>query len=214
MKQTIKIAVIGGTGKSGKYLVNQLLTQGFELKLLLRNPDTFQNHSPQIQVVYGSVANYEAVYELLEDCQAVISALGLGVPASEPTIFSLSTTHVLRAMKEHAINRYLVITGLNVDAPQDNKSSKTQFATEWMKQHYPISTTNKQHEFEILTKSTVDWTLVRLPLIEQTDVSGPVQVSLEDCPGDTISATSLSNFLIEQLFSDTYFEKSPFIANV
>lgn len=44
MVKRTKIAVIGGGGRTGKYLVSQLLNQGFHVKLLLRNPEnTCQN---------------------------------------------------------------------------------------------------------------------------------------------------------------------------
>jgi putative NADH-flavin reductase len=213
MEQKIKIAVIGGSGKSGKYLVKLLLDQGFHLKVLLRNPDAFQIKSPLIEVVKGNVLDYDSIHSLIEDCQAVISTLGLGLPASEPTIFSQSTTNVVKAMNECHISRYIVTTGLNVDTPFDKKSSKTHFATDWMKKTFPISTTDKQLEYDILVGSNLDWTLVRLPLIEQTDDQNQVIIDLEDCIGDKISATDLANFLIEQLSSKTFINKSPFVSN-
>lgn len=213
MDQTTKIAVIGGTGKSGKYLVHQLLNQGFNLKLLVRNPDRFQIQSPLIEVIHGNVNHYETVLQLLEGCQAVLSTLGLGQPNSETSIFSQATKNVLRAMKTCKITRYIVITGLNVDMPFDQKSQKTQFATDWMKTNYPLTTSDKQLEYEILSNSNMDWTLVRLPLIEQTDERREVLVNLQDCPGEKISATDLALFLIKQLTDKTYLMQSPFLAN-
>jgi len=214
MKQKIKIAIIGGTGKSGKYLVNQLINQGFQLKILLRNPDYFQLKSSLIGVIKGEATNYNSIHSLIEDCQAVISTLGLGIPASEPTIFSQSTTNVIKAMNECNVHRYIVTTGLNVDTPFDKKSSKTSFGTDWMKKTFPISTTDKQSEYDILVNSNIDWTLVRLPLIEQTDERNQVSVDLEDCTGDKISATDLAFFLIEQLSSKAFIKKSPFLSNI
>lgn len=214
MKQKIKIAIIGGTGKSGKYLVNQLINQGFKLKILLRNPNNFQLKSSLIEVIKGEVTNFSSIRSLIEDCQAVISTLGLGIPASEPTIFSQSTTNVIKAMNECNVHRYIVTTGLNVDTPFDKKSSKTSFGTDWMKKTFPISTTDKQLEYDILVNSNIDWTLVRLPLIEQTDERNQVIVDLEDCPGDKISATDLAFFLIEQLSSEAFIKKSPFLSNI
>lgn len=214
MNNKFKIAVIGGTGKSGKYLVKQLIEQGFQFKILLRNPDNFQINNPLVEIVKGDVTNPNVVNTLIEGCQAVISTLGMGIPASEPTIFSQATTNILQAMSEHKVRRYIVITGLNVDTPLDKKSPKTLFGTDWMRKNYPISTANKQTEFDILSNSEADWTLVRLPLIEQTDESGEIIVSLEDCPGDKISATDLANFLIQQLSTDTFVGKSPFIASI
>jgi putative NADH-flavin reductase len=213
MEQTTKIAVIGGTGKSGKYLVHELLNQGFNIKLLVRNPERFQIQSPLIEVIQGNINQYDTVFQLIEGCQAVISTLGLGQPNSETSIFSQATKNVLRAMEVGKIPRYIVITGLNVDTPSDQKSPKTKFATDWMKTNYPLTTSDKQLEYEILTKSDIDWTLVRLPLIEQTDERRKIKVSLEDCPGDKISTTDLAGFLIEQLTDKTYLKQSPFLAN-
>ncbi len=204
--------MIGGTGKSGRYLVQQLLSQAFSIKMLLRNPETFQIKSPLIEIVQGDARNFNSVRSLIEGCQAVISTLGQ--PKGEPTIFSQATTNVIRSMNECGIKRYILITGLNVDTSLDKKNAKTAFATEWMKNNYPLTTADKQIEFELLMESDIDWTLVRLPLIELTEKKTEWKVSLEDCPGEKISATDLADFLIGQLSDETYIRKAPFIANV
>lgn len=46
MNKKIKVAVIGGTGKSGKFLVKKLIEQDFHLKVLVRNPDNFKLKNP------------------------------------------------------------------------------------------------------------------------------------------------------------------------
>jgi len=214
MQQKIKVAVIGGTGKAGKYLVQQLINQGFHFKMLVRNTDHFQNTFSTIEVVKGNVNDPDVVRSLLKDCNAVISTLGMGIPNSEPDIFSQSTKHVLQVMKEYKLTRYIVITGLNVDTPFDNKSVNTKAATDWMKTNYPKSTADKQLEYSLLSRSEVDWTLVRVPMIIQTDDTGKIIESLEDCPGEKISATDLALFLIQQLRDKEYIRKAPFIASV
>ncbi|HEY1869472.1 MAG TPA: NAD(P)H-binding protein [Chitinophagaceae bacterium] len=212
MQTKLKIAVIGGTGKSGKYLVQQLLSQGFHLKMLVRNPAKFSITSPFIEIIPGDVREYKTVRRLIEGCQAVISTLGQS--KGETPIFSTATRNVIRAMKEYQIQRYILITGLNVDTPFDKKGDKTAFGTEWMKTHYPDTTTDKQTEWSVLSKTDIDWTLVRLPLIELTNETRKVEVSLEDCPGDKIAAIDLAKFLIGQLSDNRFIKKSPFIANV
>ena len=75
MKEQLKLAILGGTGKSGKYLVKELLTRGYCLKLLLRNPENLRLKRPGIEIVKGDARNYEAVLSLVQGCQAVISTL-------------------------------------------------------------------------------------------------------------------------------------------
>lgn len=208
---THKIAVIGGTGKSGTYLVKELLQRGYSIKLLHRNPSSLSISNPLVEIVSGDARNSEAIDRLLTDCQSVISTLGQ--PKGETSIFSRATENVLNAMKKHGIKRYIVTTGLNVDAPGDHKNEKAQFATAWMYQNYPETTKDKQIEFESLLESDLDWTMVRLPMIVQTDEFFPVKVSLEDCPGESISAGDLARFLVDQLSDEKYIRKSPFLAN-
>lgn len=206
------IAVIGGTGKSGKYLVKTLLEKGYRIKMLLRNPDQLELHHPAIEKVKGDARNSADVVLLLQGCTAVLSTLGQ--PKGESPIFSTATKNVLAAMRELNIKRYIVTTGLSVDAPNDHKSEKVQQATDWMRTNYAPTTADKQVEYELLAQSEFDWTLVRLPLIEQTDTASGIKVSLEDCLGDHISATDLANFIIEQLDSAQYIGKAPFIASI
>jgi hypothetical protein len=117
-------------------------------------------------------------------------------------------------MKAMNIKRYILTTGLNVDTPQDKKGPMTQAGTNWMKQHYPETTADKQREYECLAASNIDWTLVRLPLIGLTEASDPIAASLEDCPGTGIHGTDLAKYLIHQLEAKDYLRQAPFLANI
>lgn len=210
MKQ-FKIAVIGGTGKSGTYLVQELLNRMIPIKLLLRTSSPFETTNPLVEIVRGDARDIQAISSLLEGCNAVVSTLSQ--PVGEESIFSDAARNILQAMKEKGISRYIVTAGLNVDAIGDHKNEKVRFATDWMYQNYPKTTKDRQVEYELLSGSEIDWTLVRLPMIIQTEKRFPMEVSLTDCPGENISATDLAHFLADQLSSDDYIRKSPFIAN-
>ena len=213
MNSSYKIAVIGGTGKSGSYLIQELFSNNFPIKALVRNPQKYAQFPAEVELVLGDVSDPKAINRLLKGCTHVVSMLGLGTPPSEPTIFTQSTQHILDAMQQEGIQRYIVTTGLNVDTPYDQKGEKTKFGTDWMKQNFPISTANKQTEYDLLVNSTADWTLIRLPLIELTDDNPPVNTDLKDCFGDKISAKSLAKFVVTQLSSNEFSRQAPFVFN-
>jgi len=209
---THTIAIIGGTGKSGKYLVQHLLDKKYSIKLLLRNPENFTLRNSLIEIVKGDARNYNSINNLIQDCDTIISTIGQ--PVGEKPIFSDATKNIITSMNFQGIKRYIVTTGLNVDTPFDNKNEKVKMATEWMYQNYPKTTRDKQDEYKILTESNLDWTLVRLPLINQTSESFLTETNLEDCKGEKISATDLAKFLVSQIDDETYIKQSPFLYNI
>ncbi|MDF2550809.1 MAG: epimerase [Chryseobacterium sp.] len=209
--KTNKIAVIGGTGKSGKYLVQNLSDKNYSIKLLLRHPENFTIENPLIEIVKGDVRDFESVDHLIKDCTIVISTLGQ--PKGEDSIFSDASKNIIKAMKFYGTKRYIVTTGLNVDTPFDHKNVKVKMATDWMYQNYPKTTADKQKEYELLVDSHLNWTLVRLPVINQTSEIFTIEANLEDCKGENISATDLAEFLVSQIDDETFIQQSPFLYN-
>lgn len=205
------IALIGATGKAGKYILNALIPQGFTVKVLLRTPEKLEVNHPLVEKITGNVKDYETILNLLQGCDAVISALGQS-KGDEPA-FSQAAANIIRAMTALNIQRYIVITGLTLDAADDKKSFRTKLLSRLMKLSFPATIADKQQEYALLLQSHLDWTVVRLPMIEQTSSLGVVKVSLTDCPGKKISTTDLATFLIGQLSDERFIRRAPFIAN-
>ncbi|KAF2332045.1 NAD(P)-dependent oxidoreductase [Flavobacterium nitrogenifigens] len=212
MKNISKVAVLGGGGRTGKYLVNQLLESGFSIKLLLRNPDNFTIKDSKIEIIKGDAVNSDSINLLVRDCQAVICTIGQRL--GEPMVASQATKNVLNAMDAYGIKRYVLLAGLNIDTPFDKKSVKTVMATDWMKTNFPEIQKDRQFTYDLLKDSKVDWTQVRVPLIVFSDGSDEISVSLEDCLGDKITALDISKFLVKEMVESNYVRQSPFISAV
>lgn len=212
MKNISKVAVLGGGGRTGKYLVKQLLKNGFSVKLLLRNPDNFTIQNSKIEIIKGDALSEESVSLLLGDCQAVINTIGQRM--GEPMVASRATKNVLNAMDAYGIQRYLLLAGLNIDTPFDKKSLKTIMATDWMKTNFPEIQKDRQFTYDLLSSSKIDWTQVRVPLIVFSDESNEISVNLEDCLGDKITALDISKFLVKEMVESNYIRQSPFISAI
>ena len=209
--ETNRIAVIGGTGKSGAYLVDRLVENQFKLRVLVRDPKRIRAH-PSIEILVGDARNYDSIARLIIGCDSIISTLGQ--PRGESSIFSEATRNVVQAMNETGIDRYIVTTGLSVNTPFDKKEPRVQLATDWMYQNFPETTKDKQVEYDFLSVSEVRWTMVRLPLIVESHERFPTQVNLENCHGERIISSDLADFLVNQLLDTTYIQKCPFLYNV
>jgi putative NADH-flavin reductase len=121
MKSYKKIAVIGGTGKAGNYLMDQLINQGYLIKALSRNPEKLRHDSLALEIITGDARNYETVFTLLQGCDAVISTIGPS--KNEPDTCSIVTGNVIQAMQTLNMKRYIELAGLAIDTPSDKKDS-------------------------------------------------------------------------------------------
>ncbi len=211
MNQIQKIAVIGGTGKAGKYLVNELVKQEFAIKMLARNPENITGHSPLIEVISGNARDYNSIRKLLTGCDAVISTLGAS--RSEPDTCSVAVGHIIQAMQEQHIKRYIELAGLAIDTPDDKKGWKTRLVVNLIKNLFPAIINDRQKAFDLLRASDLSWTIVRSSMIKLTDAKRVLKTSLSDSPGGRISASDLAIFLIEQLTDERFIRKCPFVAS-
>jgi len=210
MDQNIKIAVIGGTGKAGKYLLKQIAGQGLKIKALVRDARKLEENNV-IEKVIGDVRNYESVYNLLKGCDVVISTLGQ--TKGEDPVFSLAAKNIVRAMEALQVKRYIVLTGLTLETQSDKKGFQTKMKSLLMRFLFRKIILDKQAEYRILQDSELNWTIVRVPFIELTDSQKNIEASLDDCRGSGISSTDLAKFLTEQVWDEEFIRKAPFIWN-
>lgn len=211
MTITFKVALIGATGKAGKHLLKELLNQGYQVKALLRKPESFSFSHPNLEIIAGDIKDLATTRSLLYNCNAVLSAIGQ--PKDEPLISSLATKNLIQVMNEYQIERYIFLAGLSLDMPGDQKSDLNLQGSKWMKETFPIVMADKEKAIKYLEKSKLEWTMVRLPWIEDTEEKRILKVSLQDCLGEKISTADLARFLVQLLKSRDYLRKSPFVAS-
>ena len=76
MAQSFKVAIIGGTGKVGRHIATRALEKGFQVRMLVRNPENLSFNDERIEIVKGNVQNIEDIQKLLKGCHVVINTFG------------------------------------------------------------------------------------------------------------------------------------------
>ncbi|MFJ7736517.1 NAD(P)-dependent oxidoreductase [Lysinibacillus sp. NPDC097287] len=76
MDNTKRIVIIGGTGKVGRHIATKTLQNGFQVRMLVRNPEKLVNKDERIEVVMGNVQNIDTIRTVLKDCQIVVNTFG------------------------------------------------------------------------------------------------------------------------------------------
>ncbi|ACJ79505.1 SDR family oxidoreductase [Bacillus paranthracis] len=211
MESTNKIAILGANGKAGKILVNEALEKGYQVKILTRNSTNTEKINENIETIIGDARNFSTIQDLLQGCSAVINAVGQ--PKNESYIFSTVTKHILEAMKESKIKRYIVISGGSLNVTGDQKGIVNKIGATLFKLFLPKMMQDKYKELQIIQNSEVDWTIVRLPFVIEGNGIGSIKESLVDMPGIKIQNGDIAPFVIKQINSDRYVGKCPFISN-
>ncbi|PEJ40166.1 NADH-flavin reductase [Bacillus wiedmannii] len=211
MESTNKIAILGANGKVGKFLVNETLKKGYQVKILTRNSNNMTITNENLETIIGDARDFSSIRELLKGCRAVINAVGQ--PKNESYIFSTVTKHILEAMKEFEIKRYILISGGSLDVTGDQKGIVNKIGATLFKAFLSKMMQDKYKELQTIQGSDVDWTIVRLPFVMEGKSIGNIKESLVDMPGIKIQNSDIAPFVIKQINSERYVGKCPFISN-
>ena len=209
----LTIALLGATGMVGGFIIAEALSQGYDIRALARSPQKLDSFKHQITIVKGDARELSSINALLRGSDVVISAIG---PVSADghaarMISTDATTNLVQLMPEHQIERYIVVSGAGVVVRDDDRN-----ITGWGLRQLAVIALNqtlrdKQSEFEILAESPLLWTLVRCPVIEAQPFSNGPIASLITPSSYSLRAGELARFLIDQISSDMFIQKAPFL---
>lgn len=214
-KKQVTIALLGATGMVGGYIMQHALEQGYDIRALARTPQKLDHLKDRITVVLGDARDPAAIERLLQGSQIVVSALG-PVKADGNAAKMISTTAtglVIGLMPKYDIRRYLLVSGAAVTIPGDDRN-----LTGWLMQKMVAVglrdvLADKQAEYQLLEDSNVQWTLVRCPLIKAEPFEQAPLASLETPTSFNLRAGELARFLIEQIESDEFIRRGPFLVS-
>lgn len=107
-----KTALIGASGFVGSAILNELLSRGYEVEALVRNPANVKVGNPNLIVKKVDVADTEALAEDLKGYDTVISAYNPGW--ANPDIYNLTLRNyprILEAARQAGVKRILIVGG-------------------------------------------------------------------------------------------------------
>lgn len=212
MDNSCKIAIIGGTGKVGRHIAFRALENGYQVRMLVRNPKKLTVRDDRIEIVEGNAQNLKDIQKLLKDCQIVINTFGQ--PLKEKQIYSSVTENILEVMTDLQIDRYIGVTGGSLTINGDKKSIINRVGAKLFEVFYSNMMIDKKKEWQILKDNKlIKWTLIRLPFIVDGKEIGDIKEDLTDMPGTKITNRDIATFIINQIENLKYVQKAPFISN-
>ncbi|MEJ8306412.1 NAD(P)-dependent oxidoreductase [Saccharibacillus sacchari] len=214
MNQSKLIAVIGGTGSVGRYVVSCALQQGYRVRMLARSVRSMQlppEMAARLSVIQGDATRFDSLRDLLHGCSAVINTFGR--PPQEEPLYSAVTRRVLEEMERAGVRRYIGVTGLSLKLQGDHKSIGGRVVSRMLRSLHPQFAQDRLAELAVLQSSSVEWTLVRLPVVKEGQGGCAVKANADRMTGNRIYNGDVARFLVKQVDEAEYVRRCPFIGS-
>ncbi len=205
----MKLAIIGGTGKTGKELLKQGLEAGHHITALVRNPKKVKIKHPNLKVVQGNVLNTADLVGVFKGKDAVLSALGHKRFLGPSHILSKGTENILQAMKTDKVSRFICITSMGIN---DNRFKLGLYYTLFVIPFIVLFYfRDKAKQERLIMESDLNWTVVRPG--QMTNGKKRTRYRVGEKLGSyiltlMISRADVAHFMLEQLTTAAYSKKA------
>jgi uncharacterized protein YbjT (DUF2867 family) len=207
----MKVAVLGGTGRTGRVVVAELLRRGHEVAVLVRDPSTLGLPEGAVRLVVGDSRDRAALGELVSGVDGVVSALG--PVAKDATLHQDTAAALLPVMREAGVSRFVGISGAGIDVPGDRKTLPHRIISYLIQRLGGAVVADKPAEYAAWAASDREWTLVRPPRLTDGDPVGEVvHDAHRSPPGTSIRRADLAAFVVDVLEQGLYPRQAPLVA--
>ncbi len=209
----MKLAIFGGTGKVGAHLVQQALEAGHEVRALVRTPAKMTIQHARLMVVQGDAMNAADVEATISGSDVVLSALGHG-KNTPPDMQAVSTRHIIASMEKHGIKRLISLTGGGVRHTGDQPKLIDGVMRFLLKTINGTVLQDAVDHAEIIKASTLEWVVVRAPMIVEGERTGKYNVGLVGTTdGIRITRADVADFMLKQIDSNAHLRKMPMLGS-
>jgi putative NADH-flavin reductase len=166
----MKIALLGATGHTGKFILSEALTAGHNISVLVRNPSKLPPGKYGLTIHLGDALDADNVEDTIFGQGAVISALGLS-PNGRADSLSAATANIIQAMQANGLRRLVVIGGAGILL--DDETGRMRLDTPGFPEQYRMFALEHKRIYEALQASNLDWTLLCPPAMYDEDADSP-----------------------------------------
>jgi putative NADH-flavin reductase len=163
----MKILILGGTGRTGKWLIEEAIKRNHMVHALVRDAANLPLRHPNLIPYTGSPDDLEELSEAMEDCEAILSTLNISRTSDFPwaklrtpkNFLSEVAHHIIELAPQHNIKRVIVTSayGTNETLPL------IPWWFRWTIQNSNVGVAYKDHEKaeNLFKQSSLDFTVIR-----------------------------------------------------
>ncbi len=210
----LKITDFGATGDTGKQILEQALEIGYEVVAFVRNPSKLNISNEHLTVIEGELSDAGLVESAIKGSNAVLSALGpRGGSKDKPLTQGMQ--NIIAAMKNQGVRRLIITSTLSAKDTKDKPDFKTKAMVNLVKTTMHAAYEDIVNVAETVRASDLDWTIVRLAILNNKPKSGKVKAGYIGSGevATQISRADIADFMLKQITDMKYLYEAPAISN-
>ena len=156
-----------------------------------------------------------SLQQLTEGADVVVSLLGQA-KGSSSDLKVKSTRLLLSIMQRKEVRRFLRLASapFGVSGEGDDPTGGQKVLAGLVKLFAGSMVNDERKASEEVRRSSVEWTLVRAPILTDTPYPGKYQVgSLGRKSGRRVSRAAIAHFILDEIENGTYIRKSPLVTD-
>jgi uncharacterized protein YbjT (DUF2867 family) len=210
----VKLAIFGGTGITGKLLVEQALDAGNEVVAYVRDPTKLDTKSDRYTIMQGELVDEEKIASALKGAGAVLSALG-PKRGSKGKPLTRGMRVIIAAMKRQGVRRLVVTSNLSAKDPHDLPEFRARVLVALVRLAMRGAYEEVHGVAGTVRESDLDWTIVRLTTLNNNPKSVKVRAGYmgKGEVGTWISRADAADFMLQQVQDAKYLRQAPAISN-
>jgi putative NADH-flavin reductase len=212
----MNILLLGSTGNLGGAVLNRLLNDNHMVFALARNPKKLKHfNQDNLKIITGDIYSTQTYFELIKNCDVVISTIGPSSSFKKTTLFSDTIPLLIEGVKLNNPNAVLFVTssgGVQKDDPEiQNSFWYKHIGMRLLKSLY---TDMKKMEDLLDQEHELNWVCIRPTYIRGNKTNNPYRVADKYCPkgGWQISKYDLADFIAKEVLNKKFIGKKPVIA--
>jgi len=221
----IRILILGATGPTGILLIRQALEKykSCTLVLYVRSPDKIPGdlvNNPFVVIIQGQLEDTDKLTNAMEGVNVVLSALGPSVkrgPFHPPdTPLAHAYSHIIKAMHQHGINRLICLGTASITDPAD----KFNLAFSILVKGVATLARNAYNDVVAIGETVrtdgadLDWTIVRVPILRDSESSNVVAGYIGDGATSTmLTRLGFAVFVVGEIEKREWVKKAPLISS-
>jgi NADH dehydrogenase len=132
------VAVFGGSGFLGRYVIRKLIAEGKTVKVVCRHPSRLEHIKllgkiGQIVPVYGDITDEGSIKPILQDVSYVVNLIGILFETDKQSfadVHAKGAEKLARLVKKAGIKHFVHLSTIGVDQPNRSKYIRTKLIGE------------------------------------------------------------------------------------